>query len=86
MNLEIACALILNAVLLEQAIAIDSLAVTRSNSMLLVAAKTYRHCHNTPRRVYCHTNEPLPVKARETAPTYRQPPKAPQRHPNALLK
>jgi len=86
MKLEMACALILNAVVLEPASAIDTISVTRSNSMLLVGAKTYRHCHNTPRRVYCHTNEPLPVTVRETAPTDRPPPKMPHRQPNALLK
>ncbi len=25
-------------------------------------ARTYRHCHNTPRRTYCHTKERLPVR------------------------
>lgn len=25
-------------------------------------ARTYRHCHNTPRRTYCHTKEHLPVR------------------------
>jgi hypothetical protein len=24
-------------------------------------ARSYRHCHNTPRRTYCHTKEPLPI-------------------------
>lgn len=27
----------------------------------LADVRTYRHCHNTPRRVYCHTREHLPV-------------------------
>ncbi len=26
--------------------------------------RTYRHCHNTPRRTYCHTREHLPVTIR----------------------
>lgn len=25
-------------------------------------ARTYRHCHNTPRRTYCHTKERLPIR------------------------
>jgi hypothetical protein len=24
--------------------------------------RTYRHCHNTPRRTYCHTKERLPIR------------------------
>lgn len=24
-------------------------------------ARSFRHCHNTPRRTYCHTREVLPV-------------------------
>ncbi len=27
-------------------------------------ARTYRHCHNTPRRTYCHTKEHLPIRPR----------------------
>jgi hypothetical protein len=27
-------------------------------------ARSYRHCHNTPRRTYCHTKEPLPITIR----------------------
>jgi hypothetical protein len=27
-------------------------------------ARSYRHCHNTPRRTYCHTKEQLPITIR----------------------
>ena len=27
-------------------------------------ARGYRHCHNAPRRIYCHTREHLPVSLR----------------------
>jgi hypothetical protein len=27
-------------------------------------ARGYRHCHNTPRRIYCHTREHLPITLR----------------------
>jgi hypothetical protein len=30
----------------------------------LADARSYRHCHNTPRRTYCHTKQPLPVTVR----------------------
>jgi hypothetical protein len=76
-QLKLACALIWHAILLQQASAIDPIAVTRSNSVSPVNAKTYRHCHNTPRRVYCHRNEHLPVTVRENAPAYQRPQNAP---------
>jgi hypothetical protein len=28
----------------------------------LVDERNFRHCHNTPRRTYCHKNEQLPVR------------------------
>lgn len=34
-------------------------------SWRLADIRTYRHCHNTPRRVYCHTREHLPVTPRK---------------------
>jgi hypothetical protein len=37
--------------------------------------RTYRHCHNTPRRTYCHTREHLPITVRPHLPV----PKDPQR-------
>lgn len=30
-------------------------------------ARNVRHCHNTPRRTYCHTREQLPVTVRPSA-------------------
>jgi hypothetical protein len=30
----------------------------------LADARTVRHCHNTARRVYCHTRETLPLTIR----------------------
>jgi hypothetical protein len=30
----------------------------------LTDARSYRHCHNTPRRTYCHTKEQLPITIR----------------------
>lgn len=38
-------------------------------SFEIVDARTYRHCHNTPRRVYCHTREHLPVTLHKHATT-----------------
>ena len=32
----------------------------------LADARTVRHCHNTTRRVYCHTGENLPLTVRST--------------------
>jgi hypothetical protein len=32
----------------------------------LADARTVRHCHNTARRVYCHTSEKLPLTIRST--------------------
>ena len=68
-RIGIACVLIWPAILAEPASAIGSIAVARSSFMLPVSAKNYRHCHNTPRHVYCHTKELLPVTVREEAPT-----------------
>ena len=69
-RIGVACVLMWPAILAERASAIGSIAVARSSIVLPVCAKSYRHCHNTPRRVYCHKNEPLPVTTREKAPTY----------------
>jgi ribosomal protein L25 (general stress protein Ctc) len=58
------------AILVEPAVAIDTATIDGSSFLLSVNAKNYRHCHNTPRRVYCHTKEPLPVRVRENEPIY----------------
>lgn len=39
----------------------DKLTPYRTGSITLVDARPFRHCHNTPRRVYCHTREWLPL-------------------------
>lgn len=36
----------------------------REAGSIIADARQVRHCHNTPRRTYCHTREPLPVKIR----------------------
>jgi len=35
--------------------------------------RTYRHCHNTPRRTYCHTREHLPITIRPHLPVPKDP-------------
>lgn len=35
--------------------------------------RTYRHCHNTPRRTYCHTREHLPITIRPQRPVPKDP-------------
>jgi hypothetical protein len=39
----------------------DSASLSKRHSTDVVDARSYRHCHNTPRRTYCHTREPLPI-------------------------
>jgi hypothetical protein len=40
--------------------------ITPPANRQLVDARTVRHCHNTARRVYCHTSEKLPLTIRST--------------------
>lgn len=65
-----ACVLIWATVFIEPAGAIGSISEARSSFVLLMSAHKYRHCHNTPRRVYCHKSEPLPVTVQEKAPIF----------------
>lgn len=36
-------------------------------------ARSYRHCHNTPWRTYCHTKEPLPITIGHWQPEWTEP-------------
>lgn len=58
----------------SMAAALVAAAATPAEAHVLVGAhdkarqmadvRTYRHCHTTPRRTYCHTLERLPVTVR----------------------
>lgn len=37
------------------------------SQLKLADARPVRHCHNTPRRVYCHTREVLPLSVPSSA-------------------
>jgi hypothetical protein len=62
---------IVNCFLCLAAVTITLAAVASAEAYVLPVAsgtaekvaetKTYRHCHNTPRRTYCHTRERLRV-------------------------
>jgi hypothetical protein len=38
----------------------------RSAHRIVADVRAVRHCHNTPRRVYCHTGENLPLTIRSS--------------------
>lgn len=40
--------------------------IAPSANFQLADARPIRHCHNTARRVYCHTREDLPLTIRST--------------------
>jgi len=39
----------------------SSHAVTTQGNFVLADARPYRHCHNQPRRTYCHKKDRLPA-------------------------
>lgn len=50
----------------------DGVGQLKASSAIVVDLRTYRHCHNLPRRVECHTSDPYPPILKPN-PTKRSP-------------
>lgn len=46
----------------------SALPAAKEGILQVADIRAYRHCHNTPRRTYCHTREHLPISVRPHLP------------------